>query len=138
MKNNYMGDFISKIVEKIKNFLNKIFSNKTVMLNEGQDKVVNKNIENNISMKKTNVVEEIKRDNKKKQTVQEIIDMTEKSPSLLKNLSYDQLDVIDNYYKEENAKLKDEIQIINKKIAIVKTRIAESDKLIDKYNLNAG
>lgn len=133
-----MGDFISKIVEKIKNFLNKIFSNKTVMLNEGQDKVVNKNIENNISMKKTNVVEEIKRDNKKKQTVQEIIDMTEKSPSLLKNLSYDQLDVIDNYYKEENAKLKDEIQIINKKIAIVKTRIAESDKLIDKYNLNAG
>ena len=138
MKNNYMGDFISKIVEKIKNFLNKIFSNKTVMLNEGQDKVVNKNIENNISMKKTNVVEEIKRDNKKKQTVQEIIDMTEKSPSLLKNLSYDQLDVIDNYYKEENAKLKEEIQIINKKIAIVKTRIAESDKLIDKYNLNAG
>ena len=138
MKNNYMGDFISKIVEKIKNFLNKIFSNKTVMLNEGQDKVVNKNIENNISMKKTNVVEEIKRDNKKKQTVQEIIDMTEKNPSLLKNLSYDQLDVIDNYYKEENAKLKEEIQIINKKIAIVKTRIAESDKLIDKYNLNAG
>lgn len=138
MKNNYMGDFISKIVEKIKNFLNKIFSNKTVMLNEGQDKAVNKNIENNISMKKTNVVEEIKRDNKKKQTVQEIIDMTEKNPSLLKNLSYDQLDVIDNYYKEENAKLKDEIQIINKKIAIVKTRIAESDKLIDKYNLNAG
>lgn len=133
-----MGDFISKIVEKIKNFLNKIFSNKTVMLNEGQDKAVNKNIENNISMKKTNVVEEIKRDNKKKQTVQEIIDMTEKNPSLLKNLSYDQLDVIDNYYKEENAKLKDEIQIINKKIAIVKTRIAESDKLIDKYNLNAG
>lgn len=132
VKNNYMNNFINRIIEKIKSFLNKIFSNKTAMLNEGQENVVNNSVDTKI-----NVVEEIKRENKKEQTVKEIIDITEKNPYLLENLSLEKLDVIDNYYKDENKKLESEIKLMNRKIDIIKEKIEESDKIINKYNTEA-
>lgn len=132
VKNNYMNNFINRIIEKIKSFLNKIFSNKTAMLNEGQKNVVNNSVDTKI-----NVVEEIKRENKKEQTVKEIIDITEKNPYLLENLSLEKLDVIDNYYKDENKKLESEIKLMNRKIDIIKEKIEESDKIINKYNTEA-
>lgn len=127
-----MNNFINRIIEKIKSFLNKIFSNKTAMLNEGQENVVNNSVDTKI-----NVVEEIKRENKKEQTVKEIIDITEKNPYLLENLSLEKLDVIDNYYKDENKKLESEIKLMNRKIDIIKEKIEESDKIINKYNTEA-
>lgn len=130
VKNN-MNNFIAKIVEKIKSFLNKIFSNKTAMLNEGQ----NHNI-NNIQ-KKSNIVEEIKKENKKNQTVQDIIDITESNPYLLENLSMEQLDVIDNYYIDENQKLENEIKTMNKKIDVIKNKLEDCDKILNNYNAEA-
>lgn len=126
-----MNNFIAKIVEKIKSFLNKIFSNKTAMLNEGQ----NHNI-NNIQ-KKSNIVEEIKKENKKNQTVQDIIDITESNPYLLENLSMEQLDVIDNYYIDENQKLENEIKTMNKKIDVIKNKLEDCDKILNNYNAEA-
>ena len=131
-----MSSFVNKIFNSIKNFFNRLFNNEKPMLNKASDEgnVINfkqESVDNNsISI--------IKKENKKKQTVKEIVSMTEKNPELLKNLSYEQLDVIDKYYKEENERLQKEIDIINEKVKHVKGKIISYDEIIKKYNLNAG
>ena len=136
VKKSNMSSFVNKIFNSIKNFFNRLFNNEKPMLNKASDEgnVINfkqESVDNNsISI--------IKKENKKKQTVKEIVSMTEKNPELLKNLSYEQLDVIDKYYKEENERLQKEIDIINEKVKDVKGKIISYDEIIKKYNLNAG
>ena len=47
-----------------------------------------------------NLIEKLRKESENRQKINEIIDITEKNPGLLENLSIKQLQVIDNYYDE--------------------------------------
>ena len=98
-----MANIIQNIIENIKKFFNNIFGKKQKMLTQA-----NSEIQENTTPVKSNL--EVMRENAYKENkVKEIIDITEKNPELLENLSIKQLKVIDGYYdkslEEINQKL---------------------------------
>lgn len=98
-----MKNSIQKIYINIKNFFANIFRKKNLMLEEPKERDVNNSF-------KISNIEKLRKESKSRQKVKEIIDITEKKPDLLENLSIKQLRVIDNYYDES-------LEEINKKIA---------------------
>ncbi len=98
-----MKNSIQKIYINIKNFLANIFKKKNLMLEEPKEK----NIKNSSEISN---IEKLRKENENRQKIKEIIDITEKNPDVLDNLSIKQLRVIDNYYDES-------LEEINKKIA---------------------
>lgn len=98
-----MKNSIQKIYINIKKFFANIFKKKNLMLEEPKEK----NIKNSSEISN---IEKLRKESKNRQKVKEIIDITEKNPDLLENLSIKQLRVIDNYYDES-------LEEINKKIA---------------------
>ena len=65
---------------------------------------------------KINSIDKLKQENKKRENIKEIVEITEKNPEVLNNLSVKQLKVIDNYYDES-------LEEINKKIAEFKATL---------------
>lgn len=98
-----MKNSIQKIYINIKNFLANILKKKNLMLEEPKEK----NIKNSSEISN---IEKLRKENENRQKIKEIIDITEKNPDVLDNLSIKQLRVIDNYYDES-------LEEINKKIA---------------------
>ncbi len=103
---------IQKIYINIKEFLASIFKKKNLMLEEPKAEVeTKKNFE-------LNDLEKLRKESENRQKINEIIDITEKNPGLLENLSIKQLQVIDNYYDES-------LEEINKKIAEFRARLSK-------------
>lgn len=98
-----MKNSIQKIYINIKNFLANIFKKKNLMLEEPKEK-------NSKNSSEISNIEKLRKENENRQKIKEIIDITEKNPDVLDNLSIKQLRVIDNYYDES-------LEEINKKIA---------------------
>lgn len=98
-----MKNSIQKIYINIKKFLVNIFKKKKLMIEEPKEK----NIKNSSDISN---IEKLRKENENRQKIKEIIDITEKNPDVLDNLSIKQLRVIDNYYDES-------LEEINKKIA---------------------
>lgn len=103
---------IQKIYINIKEFLASIFKKKNLMLEEPKVEVeTKKNFE-------LSDLEKLRKESENRQKINEIIDITEKNPGLLENLSIKQLQVIDNYYDES-------LEEINKKIAEFRARLSK-------------
>lgn len=119
-----MSNFIKKIFEKIKDFIMRKKNNENLLLkaaNNNSDKKKEDKNENNF-------IGKIKAENKKNQTVKDIIEIIEEKPELLENLSVERLTVIDNYYKEEINKAK----VVNMEL---KSKLNRSEELIEKNDL---
>lgn len=131
-------------LQKIKAFFARIFNKNKLMLKEADKQEITEeqiiNVENtaqeNIAEESLNTVEILKEENKKNQTVNEIIEIVEANPKLMENLTDEQLDVIDQYYINANKKLKQEIEIMNNKIANIKESIKKMDNQIASTNVN--
>lgn len=132
-----------EFLQKIKDFFNRIFNKNKLMLKEAENQsnievgpIVEKNteekvesiIEEKVAEKTPNIVEKLKEENKKNQTVSEIIEMVEAKPELMENLSDEQLDVIDDYYIKANERVKEEIEAIDQKIASITETIRKMDE----------
>lgn len=98
-----MDDFLQRVSEKIKNFLNKIFGKKELMIEDGNQNKIQKI--QNVNKEKTNEIDKLKQEAKREKTVNEIVQITEENPELLDNLSIKQLKVIDKYYDENLEKI---------------------------------
>ena len=131
-------------LQKIKAFFARIFNKNKLMLQEADTQEITEeqtiNVENtaqeNTAEKKHNTIQILKNENKKNQTVNEIIEIVEANPELMVNLTDEQLDVIDEYYINANKKLKQEIEIMNNKIADIKSTIKKMDNQIAGTNAN--
>ena len=129
-----MNNKIMKIINNIKEFLRNLFKKSDLMLNKPQ---ANNGVNSNKNNVKINTIQQLKNENKRNRTIQEIIDITEKNPENLKNLDIEQLKLIDNYYVEKNAKMKEQLNSLYKKIDIVKKDINALNRVIDKYELKS-
>lgn len=129
-----MSNNLKRIIDIIKNFFHNLFKKTNLMLNKPQE---NNTVKIYSNVPKVNSIDEIKAENKKNKTIQEIIDITEKNPEILKNLNADQLELIDNYYVEKNKKMKEQVNLLYKKIDIVKKELNAVDQIIEKYNLKS-
>lgn len=129
-----MNNKIMKIINNIKEFLRNLFKKSDLMLNKPQ---ANNGVNSNKNNVKINTIQQLKNENKRNRTIQEIIDITEKNPENLKNLDIEQLKLIDNYYVEKNAKMKEQLNSLYKKIDIVKKDINALNSVIDKYELKS-
>lgn len=98
-----MNNRIMKIIKNIKNFLCNLFKKSNLMLNKPQ---ANKGVNSNQNNGKINTIQQLKNENKRNRTIQEIVDIIEKNPENLKNLNVEQLKLINNYYVENNSKMK--------------------------------
>lgn len=108
-----MKETIQKMYTNIKEFFYNIFNKNKLMLEEPKEEVEAKNKSNEI---KINSIDKLKQENKKRENIKEIVEITEKNPEVLNNLSVKQLKVIDNYYDES-------LEEINKKIAEFKATL---------------
>lgn len=119
-----MSNFIKKIFEKIKDFIMRKKNNENLLLEAANINSDEKKEDKN----ENNLIGKIKAENKKNQTVKDIIEIIEEKPELLENLSVEKLTVIDNYYKEEINKAK----VINMEL---KSKLNRSEELIEKNDL---
>lgn len=105
-----MANLIQNIIENIKNFFNNIFGKKQKMLPESNSEIIEKSVQtkSDIDVMRENAYKENK--------VKEIVDITEKNPELLENLSIKQLKVIDDYYDKS-------LEEINQKLAKFKEQL---------------
>lgn len=102
-----MKETIQKMYTNIKEFFYNIFNKNKLMLEEPKNKS---------NETKINSIDKLKQENKKRENIKEIVEITEKNPEVLNNLSVKQLKVIDNYYDES-------LEEINKKIAEFKATL---------------
>lgn len=119
-----MSNFIKRIFEKIKDFIMRKKNNENLLLEAANINSDEKKEDKN----ENNLIGKIKAENKKNQTVKDIIEIIEEKPELLENLSVEKLTVIDNYYKEEINKAK----VVNMEL---KSKLNRSEELIEKNDL---
>ena len=120
-----MSNFIKNFVGNFKSFVQRIFNNKTLLLS---DKTDNYDKDQIYTKNETNIIDELSLENKKNQTMNEIIELIETQPKVLYKLNSKQLNIVENYYNEENEKLQNEINEKKKKIKYAKD-------LLERLNL---
>jgi hypothetical protein len=126
-----------ELLQKLKDLFARIFKKNKLMLKEADNQAVTdvqtvpvENTVNSFVEQTPNIIEELKEENKRNQTVNEIIDMVEANPELMENLTEEQLDVIDEYYINANKKVLEEIDIMNEKISAITENIRMMDQQI--------
>jgi hypothetical protein len=126
-----------ELLQKLKDLFARIFKKNKLMLKEADNQAVTdvqtvpvENTVNSLVEQTPNTIEELKEENKRNQTVNEIIDMVEANPELMENLTEEQLDVIDEYYINANKKVLEEIDIMNEKISAITENIRMMDQQI--------
>lgn len=126
-----------ELLQKLKDLFARIFKKNKLMLKEADNQAITdvqtvpvENTVNSFAELTPNTIEELKEENKRNQTVNEIIDMVEANPELMENLTEEQLDVIDEYYINANKKLLEEIDVMNEKISAITENIKMMDQQI--------
>lgn len=117
-----------EFLNKIKSFFSRIFSNSKLMLDKPKEKTnMSDNQFVNVSSygKSKNTIEMLKKENLKNKTINDIIKMVESNPKLMRDLSFEQLDVIDKYYINATKNLAGEIELLDRKIEKVNAYLKE-------------
>lgn len=107
---------IKEIIERVKQFFERLFgSHKNLMLNKAQENNYPP-VEKQDQIEKESIINTLQMENKKKQTMNDIINITEKNPQVLEHLEPIKLEVINDYYRKENSELNEKIKKENQKL----------------------
>lgn len=103
MKNNLPVKKEDNFIEKIKNFVKKLFSkSKYEKVDEVENIITNKNEEESLASKYKDVVNNnVKNEYVLNKEREEFLKLTEKNPSILYNLPIEKLKTLESYYDEE-------------------------------------
>ena len=107
--------FLKKIKRFFKNLLkrNNIKESNTELEYSNTNEIKNSNEDFSHNLSEQTNIEEIR----KKEKIQEIIDIIEKEPKTLDNLTIDKLKIIDNYYDEKIQEADEKIKKLKSKLA---------------------
>ena len=107
---------IKEIIERVKQFFERLFgSHKNLMLNKAQENNYPP-VEKQNQIEKESIINTLQMENKKNQTMSDIINITEKNPQVLEHLEPIKLEVINDYYRKENSELNEKIKKENQKL----------------------
>lgn len=107
---------IKEIIERVKQFFERLFgSHKNLMLNKAQENNYPP-VEKQDQIEKESIINTLQMENKKNQTMSDIINITEKNPQVLEHLEPIKLEVINDYYRKENNELNEKIKKENQKL----------------------
>lgn len=99
---------LSEFWNKIKKLFSNIFKKEKLLL-DGSNKNVTNEVRNN------NLIQQLKEENKKEQTLESIVNIIESNPESIKMLKNSEIKEINNYYKKK-------LEMIDKKIDMMKLR----------------
>lgn len=107
---------IKEIIERVKQFFERLLgSHKNLMLNKAQENNYPP-VEKQDQIEKESIINTLRMENKKNQTMSDIINITEKNPQVLEHLDPIKLEVINDYYRKENSELNEKIKKENQKL----------------------
>lgn len=111
---------LSEFWNKIKQLFFNIFKKEKLLLNASNKSITNQE-------RNSNLIQQLKEENKKEQTLESIVNIIERNPESIKELKNNQIKEINNYYKKKIEMIDKKIDMMKLRERVLRKRLAEEE-----------
>ena len=111
---------LSEFWNKIKQLFSNVFKKEKMLLNASNKSITNQE-------RNSNLIQQLKEENKKEQTLESIVNIIERNPESIKELKNNQIKEINNYYKKKIEMIDKKIDMMKLRERVLRKRLAEEE-----------